>query len=483
MPRKPRSLRNLALSPKRSSSPGPPSPTFSDATHASAMNFGADGPEKVITRSNLKVSLQAYDELMNSSANYRAALIHMSKATAAFADAMERCSGCVNQLTSPHNNELTFLRLKGPSYEAGTRLQAAAGFHHLIGNHWHVLAETLDKSFEKPLRQHLDTYRTIVTERSASYEKALREKSEIIRRTEMSNMNKKQRNLQSFREALTVLQRQVDELDGLKVQHYQEIMEHEEEVWDVVQAKVCVAVRSTMDVFDRFTAKASDPILEPMLQSVPDPFDSYGPPQAEDQIFTILPPLAVIANAPSGSPSPMTTTPPSSTDTTANNSWVSNNYFSESTSEWADVPSPSSTPPRSASPRSSSPSATVKRRQSHPPSSKRKAESNLRSVLAVLDDSRPHSRQASERTVTPVEKADGRSTPTPPDINGGPHTSETGWGQIIYGQSPYTTPSGDATPRHSAMFHSPPSKPEDEESFSPQSDDTVHFNDLNAEAA
>lgn len=44
--------------------------------------------------------------------------------------------------------------------------------------------------------------------------------------------------LQSFREALTVLQRQVDELDGMKGQHYQEIMEHEEEVWDVVQAKV-----------------------------------------------------------------------------------------------------------------------------------------------------------------------------------------------------------------------------------------------------
>ena len=62
--------------------------------------------------------------------------------------------------------------------------------------------------------------------------------------------------LQSFREALAVLQRQVDELDDLKVQHYQEIVEHEEEVWDVVQGKICVVVRSTLDVFDRFTSKA-----------------------------------------------------------------------------------------------------------------------------------------------------------------------------------------------------------------------------------
>ena len=46
--------------------------------------------------------------------------------------------------------------------------------------------------------------------------------------------------LQSFREALAVLQHQVDELDALKASHYQEIMEHEEEVWEVVQGKVCL---------------------------------------------------------------------------------------------------------------------------------------------------------------------------------------------------------------------------------------------------
>lgn len=62
--------------------------------------------------------------------------------------------------------------------------------------------------------------------------------------------------LQTFRAALAVLQRQVDELDDLKSQHYQEIVEHEEEVWDAVQGKVCVVVRTTLDIFDRVTAKA-----------------------------------------------------------------------------------------------------------------------------------------------------------------------------------------------------------------------------------
>ena len=31
------------------------------------------------------------------------------------------------------------LRLKGPTYESSTRLQAGSGLHHLMSNHWHVL--------------------------------------------------------------------------------------------------------------------------------------------------------------------------------------------------------------------------------------------------------------------------------------------------------------------------------------------------------
>ena len=52
------------------------------------------------------------------------------------------------------------------------------------------------------------------------------------------SLNSSVTDLQSFREALIILQRQVDELDKLKVSHYEEIIEHEEEVWDVVQGKV-----------------------------------------------------------------------------------------------------------------------------------------------------------------------------------------------------------------------------------------------------
>ncbi|KAF4602297.1 hypothetical protein EYR40_005502 [Pleurotus pulmonarius] len=438
-------------------SPGPPSPTFSDTTHVSAMNFGNDGPEKIITRANLKASLQAYQDLVDTCANYRAALVAMSRATAAFADAMSVCSG-----------------LKGPSYEAGTRMQAASGLHHLIGNQWHVLAENLDKKFEKPMQQHLDNYRTIVNERSASYESALREKSRVIRETEMKHMNRKERNLQSFREALAILQRQVDDLDDLKKAHYQDIMDHEEEVWDVVQSKVCLVVRSTMDVFDRFTAKASDPIIEPMLNVVPDPFDSYGPPQAEDQIFSILPPLSILSNQPSASPSPMSqtpepeafrglpvsTTPPAWSNTNAV-SFPSLESPSPSSSEWSDASPPKSISPKNTPPRSASPPYS-QRRQSVPPvfgHFSRKSDSKLRSMLSVIDESQPRPRESRD---IEEEHTHSRSSSTP-TINGTVgQEPETSWTNFTYGQSPYATVNtdndGDLTPRHSAMF-SPESPP------------------------
>ncbi|KAJ7068068.1 hypothetical protein C8F01DRAFT_1116721 [Mycena amicta] len=354
-----------------------PSPTFSDTTNASAMHL-PNGPETIITRSHLKASVQAYEDLMTTSSLYRAALMNLSNVTAAFANAMQTASA-----------------LKGPSYEAGTRLQAASGLHHLIGNQWHVLAETLDKKFERPLRQHLDSYKSVVAERSASYEKALKEKSQIIRSTEMQSMNRKERNLQSFREALAVLQRQVDDLDDLKVAHYQEIVEHEEEVWDVVQGKLCIAVRSTMDVFDKFTSKASDPVIEPMLQSIPDPFDSYGPPTSEDQIFSILAPLSIMTSSTSSNASPMPTPireldPIEGLPTASNgHTWASasSSVTFPSTSPGWEEPSLDTLPHSVSPPGRKSITPLISNR--HP----RKSDSKLRSVLSPIDEAR--SRQKS----------------------------------------------------------------------------------------
>lgn len=52
---------------------------------------------------------------------------------------------------------------------------------------------------------------------------------------------------------------------------------------------MALLTRSHLDISERLTSKgSSDPILEPLLSSIPDPFNSYGPERTEDQIFSIL---------------------------------------------------------------------------------------------------------------------------------------------------------------------------------------------------
>lgn len=62
--------------------------------------------------------------------------------------------------------------------------------------------------------------------------------------------------LNSFRRALSVLQSQVDDLDRLKADYYENVLAHEEETWDFVLGKVSHSVRTTLDVYDRITSKA-----------------------------------------------------------------------------------------------------------------------------------------------------------------------------------------------------------------------------------
>lgn len=194
-----------------------------------------------------------------------------------------------------------------------------------------------------------------------------------------------------------------------------------------------------------------------MLQSVPDPFDSYGPPQAKDKIFSILAPLSIMSNATSSSASPMAgTTPerdlidsPPSSATNKITSWLPGAngalYMPEST-EWL---SPSSTPPRSTSP----PSVANRR---HPvPPTQRKSESKLRVMLPVIDEVRP--RYEIEGNVdTPSGSAllsSGETTVPDP----GPDLS---WSYTSYGESPYNNGDGQLTPRNPISASSSPSLPD-----------------------
>lgn len=260
----------------RSNVSGPPSPTMS--AHTTATNIGLPFtrlPAQLINRTDLRNSLSAYETLLTASKAYTQALIALGSASSELAVALESCS-----------------RLKG-AHKVGSGVLAASGVHHMASNSWSILADTFWKDTSIPLMEHHDLYVQACTERTIQHEKAITQKSRLLNEAERKNQKESRskvgRDLHSFRRALLELQKHVDDLDEEKARYYADVLEGEEECWAFVQDKITTSLRSQLDMFERISSKGmSDPVLEPLLSNIPDPFSAYGPPRNDDQIFSIL---------------------------------------------------------------------------------------------------------------------------------------------------------------------------------------------------
>lgn len=233
-------------------------------------------PDVYIRRADIDDSLAAYERLLQASKAYTNTMLAMSKASSELAQALEDCS-----------------RVKG-AHACGPSFQAACGLHYLKANYEQVLCDTFWKEFSIPLLSQLDVYRTTVRERQAAHEKAIAEKSRLLKDIEARHHRegkRRTRDLNSFRLMLSELQEKINELEELKAQHYTDALEYEEQTWDFLASKVGLLVRAQIEIAERLSAKASsDPVLESVTAEIPDPFHTYGPPKREDQLFTILQP-------------------------------------------------------------------------------------------------------------------------------------------------------------------------------------------------
>ncbi|KAI3614636.1 hypothetical protein CBS9595_003907 [Malassezia furfur] len=236
-------------------------------------------PDVYIRRADIDDSLAAYERLLQASKAYTNTMLAMSKASSELAQALEDCS-----------------RVKG-AHACGPSFQAACGLHYLKANYEQVLCDTFWKEFSIPLLSQLDVYRTTVRERQAAHEKAIAEKSRLLKEIEARHHRegkRRTRDLNSFRLMLSELQAKINELEELKAQHYTDALEYEEQTWDFLASKVGLLVRAQIEIAERLSAKASsDPVLESVTAAIPDPFHTYGPPKREDQLFTILQPSPV----------------------------------------------------------------------------------------------------------------------------------------------------------------------------------------------
>ena len=131
---------------------------------------------------------------MSAAKAYRNALLAMSTATAAFANAMEACSRYLypSLRLGKHQNNQLMSRVKG-CRSSNSALAGASGLQYLVSNHEQVLADAVYRQFEIPLLEALDHYKLETADRLVMYEKALTEQSARIRKTESENLKNARR--------------------------------------------------------------------------------------------------------------------------------------------------------------------------------------------------------------------------------------------------------------------------------------------------
>ncbi|KAG8904650.1 hypothetical protein FRC00_013857, partial [Tulasnella sp. 408] len=283
-------------------------------------------------------------------------------------------------------------------------------------------------------------YKGAVSERSAAYERTLVEKSRVIRQTEKENLNlgrKRHRDLNSFRKTLAILQAQVDDLDRLKADYYESVLSHEEQVWDFVLGKVSYS-KSEEQIFS---------ILPPLalsMTSTSSPAPSSIPlhPHSHSLAPLSAPPIingGPVDNLLTPSASPASSVSPPSPpfigqSSTSMPSWLhpfqgssAAATFVSGSAQWADSPSTSHSPQSLAGPSSSTtpprrltyPFTATSPRPSTPPKIGSRAESKLRTVLSAASEDEASTSERSSRDAEADGEADDSDDDTGTEVNYG----------------------------------------------------------------
>ncbi|PLW10308.1 hypothetical protein PCANC_19568 [Puccinia coronata f. sp. avenae] len=285
-----------------------------------------------MTKADLKESLGTLSNLISTAKTYRITLITLSDATAALANSLQECAKLkgtqtvlqqqVQDNVNSEHSHSTLPPLPPPPLpppplasssfttpNTAEKLLAASGLHFITANLQQVLSDTFKNSFEIPIRNLYESYRQQLALQQSRYESLLSIKTKAIRETEIRNMSQggsrharnTPRDLDSFRRGLKELQDQVEQVESLKHSYYLQVANGERQVWNKVSDSISLVLKSEVEVYDRIASKPnSDPTLEAMVASIPDPFDAYEPAvsrhptagEATPEIYSILDPLS-----------------------------------------------------------------------------------------------------------------------------------------------------------------------------------------------
>lgn len=214
----------------------------------------------IITGREVNNTLNAYNQLLRAAESYRGALDGVSTAAAEFGAALQACAEC-----------------KGAGSSADG-LAAAGGLHFLVSNHQKVLANSIESTFENPVTSEVGDFKQEYEQRDEEFRKKLKEKSAALRKKEALNSKlarARTRNLQEYRTSLLELTTQIDDIDRLKYEYFQNCYELAQSASEGILQHAASVVRAQVEIYEGIARKGwSGGGLDELISTCPDPFES-----------------------------------------------------------------------------------------------------------------------------------------------------------------------------------------------------------------
>lgn len=222
------------------------------------------GPN-IITSRDFKHLISTYENLLSKSTNFQVQLENLSQAANEFGRALEECIVDCPKVQNPKVVEDGILN--------------AAGLQYMIGSNQQILSRIIQSNFIDPMQDKLNELISEYTENSTYYQTEIKQKTRELRRQELENLKiskQKTRNINQYKSNLTNLSNQLDDIDRIKHDYYQELNSVLSRFnQDSLLPKTGGLVRAQLEISESIARKGwSGGGLDDLLSISPDFFES-----------------------------------------------------------------------------------------------------------------------------------------------------------------------------------------------------------------
>lgn len=214
----------------------------------------------LITKRDMKNTVDAMSSLLSSSQGYAASLREVSVHASSMAQSLE-----------------TLARLKGCSDQTAERFLSASGLFYLLANNENIMSQCLRLALGDGLLDEIDDFQIRSKTMENEFKKQCKEQSMKLKLQEKHNTKlskRRVRNLMLYKESLMNLQAQLDQLETLRHDFYQDSYDLVESTCDNILDNVATVSRARVEISENVARKGwSGGGLDDLLMDAGDPFN------------------------------------------------------------------------------------------------------------------------------------------------------------------------------------------------------------------